>query len=379
MIRRASLFFSSHNKPLTIKTVYGEFSIHEPVLKELIQAPVMQRLKKVHQYGPTYIVGDANWYSRYDHSVGVFVLLRKFGRPLHEQIAGLLHDASHTAFSHVGDHFIAKLKNDRPTKSYTETKDSYQDRIHKWALTQMGTDKILKKYGMSLDDVLHKNKEFNCLEAEYPHMCCDRVEYNLQGGLVRKLITQEQLNQILADLHFENGSWFFTKPKFAKQFANLSLVMTETLWGDPKGLYLYDLVSEMMQHAVNKNMFTLDDVHFSDDEHLWDILTINNDPFLQAKTKEVFNHHNRFDLTTKDDYDLSYKSKFRGIDPYVKQGNNLVFLSKINSDFAREYRRVKKVKNDGYFLKLKFADAQLPHVATTEDEDTLCTLQKQIA
>lgn len=49
----------------------------------------------------------------YDHSMGVFVILRARGAPLEEQIAGLLHDVSHTAFSHVGDWVYGKENQDK--------------------------------------------------------------------------------------------------------------------------------------------------------------------------------------------------------------------------------------------------------------------------
>src|SRR5690554_3955482 len=81
---------------LHLKTLYGDITITEPVLIELLQDPAMQRLKEIRQYGSNYYTIKKQDYNRFDHSVGVFALLRIYGASLHEPIAGLLHDVSHT-------------------------------------------------------------------------------------------------------------------------------------------------------------------------------------------------------------------------------------------------------------------------------------------
>jgi len=57
------------------------------------------------------LIGVTNPTTRFDHSVGVMLLIRKLGAGsspasalLKEQVAALLHDVSHTAFSHVIDY-----------------------------------------------------------------------------------------------------------------------------------------------------------------------------------------------------------------------------------------------------------------------------------
>ena len=86
-----------------VDTFYGSIDVQEPVLIDLIHSPAVQRLKRVHQYGVAFYTTHKENYTRYDHSLGVFAILRLKEASLQEQIAGLLHDVSHTAFSHVGD------------------------------------------------------------------------------------------------------------------------------------------------------------------------------------------------------------------------------------------------------------------------------------
>ncbi len=83
--------------------IYGTTTITEPVIQELMQSEAMQRLKKVNQYGASFYRFSHLTTNRFEHCVGVYLLLRKFNAVTEEQVAGLLHDVPHTVFSHVVD------------------------------------------------------------------------------------------------------------------------------------------------------------------------------------------------------------------------------------------------------------------------------------
>ncbi len=95
------------NNMLYKDKIYGQTEISEPVVLELINSPSMQRLKGVSQHGHFEPYFPNTAFSRFEHSLGVFILLKKFGAGLPEQIAGLLRDVSHTAFSHVADYVFS--------------------------------------------------------------------------------------------------------------------------------------------------------------------------------------------------------------------------------------------------------------------------------
>ena len=60
-----------------IDTFYGSIEVQEPVLLEIIDSPIFQRLKNIHQYGISYYnTIYREEYNRYDHSIGVFAILR---------------------------------------------------------------------------------------------------------------------------------------------------------------------------------------------------------------------------------------------------------------------------------------------------------------
>lgn len=92
--------------------VYGEAEITEPAILELVNCPALQRLKGIDQagYRPLWVKPDTavSEYeaSRLAHSLGVYLLLRQYQAPLEEQIAGLIHDVSHSAFSHCIEYVL---------------------------------------------------------------------------------------------------------------------------------------------------------------------------------------------------------------------------------------------------------------------------------
>ncbi|WP_236671967.1 HD domain-containing protein [Enterococcus sp. BWB1-3] len=88
--------------------LYGEYELKDQVLIDLIQSKELQRLKEIHMAGPAYLLNPVWNETRYEHSIGVMLLIKKLGGSLEEQIAGLLHDVSHTAFSHLIDFVLDK-------------------------------------------------------------------------------------------------------------------------------------------------------------------------------------------------------------------------------------------------------------------------------
>ena len=98
--------------------IYGEFEV-DKVLEELILSKPVQRLKGIHQGGASYLVNEKWNVTRFDHSIGTMLLIKILGGSLEEQIAGLLHDVSHTAFSHVIDFVFENKEEDYHEKIYS--------------------------------------------------------------------------------------------------------------------------------------------------------------------------------------------------------------------------------------------------------------------
>ena len=92
--------------------VYGEVVIDDPDILRLIACPTFERLKGVRQAGPSAFAFPFKTVTRHEHSLGVYLLLKRLGAGCKEQVAGLLHDISHTAFSHAVDFLVTSDEQD---------------------------------------------------------------------------------------------------------------------------------------------------------------------------------------------------------------------------------------------------------------------------
>lgn len=316
-------------QPLAVNTIYKNFTVTEPVLIDLFKSPTMERIKHVRQYGALdYAIKQKKDYTRYEHCVGVWALLRMYGASLEEQIAGLLHDASHTVFSHVGDVLF----------NHNSTHSSYQDDIHEWYLKRCKIDTLLAKHDIHLDAILHKSGAHTMLEQDLPHICADRLEYNLQAGILTDMLTLDDISTILKDLNFSHGSWFFANSESAKKLALVSLFNTEHVWCSPANDFIYTWAANALRRALEIELLNTDDIHFSTDPIVWDKLLTSNDEIIKKCMQKIVNYK---EFTQSHDTTLLLVGKFRGLDPLVQKDDQLMKLTHIDAEYCKEYNRVK--------------------------------------
>jgi HD superfamily phosphohydrolase len=331
-----------HGNYVTIQSEYGDYKIEEPVLIDLIKSPAFERLKYIHQYGVCRFAREEKQFTRYDHSLGVFVLLRKFGASIEEQIAGLLHDVSHTVFSHVGDVLF---------NTYFK-KYSYQDDIHEWYLKKVGIINILKSYGLETCCTVQAKKRFRMLEQDRPNLCIDRIEYLLRGGLVDNFIMQDDVHKILNDLYFENLQWVFVTKESAKKLADLGLKLSEHIFGSDWNIFIYTQASNALKHAVEIGVLNMDDIHFSTDDVVWQKMAASSDPYLIQELDKITHYKKYYTLGNQNDFDIHLKGKFLCIDPWVEIKDGTQRLREIDLEYACEFNRVKNLIERGWYFKL---------------------------
>lgn len=335
-------FLCSKVSAETINTFYGAIEVEEPVLIELIHSPAVQRLKFIHQYGVAYYTTHPEEYNRFDHSIGVFAILKMKGACLEEQIAGLLHDVSHTVFSHVGDWVFGK--------EYQEV--DYQSTIHKIHLAVSGVEQILNRHGYTVQQILPKRNIFVMLEQSLPNLSADRIDYNIQGAYFQNFLSKEEAQELFLDLYFEDGRWVTTRRDLAAKLMHFSLFMTEDCWGSAVNYVTSRWLADAILHGLNIGLISWNEFHFGIDQDIWDKLRASQDPLIRTKMHLVHYPDVSYRLVEPAQAKQFVKFRFRGIDPWILQGGKIVRLTSIDVELADMFQKTKEKAAAGWPLEI---------------------------
>lgn len=232
--------------------VYGNFEIEEPVILELINSKTFQRLKEIDQAGyfEPHFPGTAH--SRFEHSIGVYLLLKMYGASIEEQIAGLIHDVSHSAFSHCIDYVL---------DAGSEKEHNHQDNVFDEFVRKSEIPVILKKYNLDLEYILD-DKNFPLKERDLPDLCADRIDYSLRTATVFKEI--ENGKYFTDNLLAENGKWIFKNFESAKKYAELFLKLNTDYYAGLPSAVMFRTVGDYLRYALSKNYISETDLYTTD-------------------------------------------------------------------------------------------------------------------
>lgn len=132
-----SLNGCSQTGQIIVDPIYGAVQVSDRIAG-LLESPLLRRLKGVHQNGSNYLIDPRQNTSRYEHSIGAMILTQKLGGDESKQIAALLHDISHTAFSHVTDLVFANKEqnyHDLVRTQFFESKIA-REAVNQFAITE---------------------------------------------------------------------------------------------------------------------------------------------------------------------------------------------------------------------------------------------------
>jgi len=318
--------------------VYGEQKINDPLIIELINSPGMQRLKGVGQYSTWRLMNPKLDTTRFEHSLGVYCLLKKFRASFEEQIAGLLHDLNHTAFSHVVDYVLGD----------PETQD-YGDLKHKEILMNSNIPSILEKSNISPEKISDYHS-FGLLERDLPDLCCDRIDYCLRDSVCYGLIDQKKANQILNGLMVYNGEIICKDKIYAKEISKIFLYMSKVLWSNEIQSGSFLLLAKAIKTAFKKRILNEENL-YTTDNNLYSVLANSNNKEIIKLIKPI--DKGKIIKGTKKDHDFYAKAKVRYIDPKFLEKGKLIKLSEVDKDYKKSYQEYAERIKQGFYIKIK--------------------------
>lgn len=202
--------------------IYGTFELPE-IFEDLLNTKAVRRLEGVHHSGAIFLVNANISHSRLEHSIGVMLLIRILGGTELEQIAGLLHDLSHTAFSHVGDYVFDNREED------------YHEQIFESVILNSEIPAVLIKHGYEAEQIL--NGTFNILEQPLPLLCADRLDYTLRDAMHARLITRQHAKSFLSSITLQNDAIVVNSEEYADWINHIYKRLNNEVFNAP--LYVY--------------------------------------------------------------------------------------------------------------------------------------------
>lgn len=326
--------------------VYGEVVIKEPIAIELIKSPSLQRLKKVDQHGyrplwvnPFVKIKDIEA-SRFRHSVGVYLLLKKFDASLEEQVAGLVHDVSHTTFSHCIDYALS---------SGSEKEHNYQDNTFQDFILKSEIPAILRKYNL-VPNNLFEDANFPLKEKKLPDLCADRIDYLLRDSLGHELLTKEEVNYFLHNLTVQDSQWVFKNFRSARKFAEFFNRINSSHYAGFSAAVMFRAVGDYLKHSIEKEYIEESDFYTTDKKVLAKIKkNLKKDEKLQL----LYDRLNKKVGAKNDsnDYEAHVFCKSRVVDPLCFNNGVLRRVSEIEPKWKKVIAEELKPKE--YFVKFE--------------------------
>lgn len=335
--------FSNGIADQTIETIFGPLTV-DGELEKIYKLPKMQRLKGLQQFGSMSYWLGIKGFARIELTTDVLFLLKRFGAPIQEQIAGLAHNIAEPVFSQTSDVVFGK-------KNYTQS-------IYENALAESGITLYLKKYDWEEKDILPNNTDFKMLYQPYPEMCAINIAFYLRAGVTFGMLKAKDVATILKNLRYdvEKNRWFFIKKSSARKLAHLALIFSEHVFCSSDNQVLYHLTGLILKRAMALKRITKDDFNSKTDEEILAKINECDDLKLKkliAKAKHIKKAYRILD-NAESSPDFIPREQFKGIDPWVfnKHGKTYQRLTELDEEFADEYKKVEALCKKGAKIQL---------------------------
>lgn len=314
--------------------IYGTCDLTEPVLVELVISAPVQRLKRIAQHGLPEPFLHVRGFTRYEHSAGVMLGLRGLGASVEEQAAGLLHDVSHTAFSHLVDWVIGNKE-----------KEDFQDNRHRDVIFGTGIAAILGRHGLDPERVC-ETKNYSLLDNHAPELCMDRFDYALRD--FQYWLDPSLVAVCMDGVTTYGGRMVFKDFKSASAYARGYARLQREHWAGPENLMRCHLMSCALKTALDERTITRDDL-LVDDEHVLGKLRASKNEKVQSALEVLASKRLRLEAAPDG---IHLTKKFRWIDPTFLSDGEVVRVSRADPAYAELLVQERAANEKGSRLRL---------------------------
>lgn len=233
-----------------------------PFLRELAATPPMARLRQVGMNcGCEYTAfpGFSGWlpYSRFDHSLGVALIVWHFTGDIRQSAAGLLHDVATPAFAHVVDFLHGDYLRQESTESRTAELIAASPELQA----------VLRRYRLTTEDVADYRR-YPIADNDSPHLSADRLEYTLGDLRCYGFAGADVIRAFYEDLTVwrdEAGrpELAFRTRETACAFARAALSVSRVYVAD-EDRFAMQALADLLRDAAARNVLTEDDLYLTE-------------------------------------------------------------------------------------------------------------------
>ena len=307
-------------------------------IREMAATDRMQRLDSVGmncgcEYTNFPIFNKIDPYSRYEHSVGVGLIVWHFTGDVQQSVAALFHDIATPVFSHVVDFMNGDHVRQESTESQTTA----------MIASSPALQECLRRAGLQTCDVNDYHR-FPVADNDTPHLSADRLEYTL-GNVVNYGVGSRETvaawyNNLVVGRNDEGvDELMFRELQIAEPFA-LAAIQMSHLYVSDEDRFSMQMLAELMAKHIRRGVLSEADLYTTE---LQVIELLLRDPEAVADWQRYRAYHK---MITPKEQGISriIPAKKRYIDPYV-QGRGRV--SKLSPAFAEKLQQFLSVSFDG--------------------------------
>lgn len=258
--------------------LYGNVELPD-IFKDLLQTKALKRLAGIHQSGAIFLVNPDLSHTRLEHAIGVTLLIRLLGGTELEQIAGLLHDLSHTAFSHVGDYV------------FENKEENYHEQIFADVLMHSEIPAVLAKYGYHPDQIIEG--DFAILEQPLPALCADRLDYTLRDAVHAGLISRQAAKSFLQYLNLNDGHMVVTDEAQSLWINDVFKQLNIEVFNLPLYVYANQQMAILIRDFLKSGFLKKEDL-FKDDTFLLNKMRSNSLGYEAVKAIKLHKGYTEF-------------------------------------------------------------------------------------
>ena len=279
-------------------------------------------------------------YSRFDHSVGVGLIVWHFTKSMEQAMAGLLHDIASPVFAHVVDF----LHGDHMSQESTEAGTG------QWIRGSGELCRVLEKFEIPAEAVEDYHR-YPIADNDSPRLSADRLEYTLGNAVNYGIATKAQVRTWYADLAVgvnedDEPELMFSHKEAAEGFAMAALECSKIYVADPDR-YAMEALAGLLKQAIDQGILEEADLYKQEK----DVITRLKQSPMKVQW-ELFRGYREIicrDIPGKGEGWKRIFAKKRCIDPFVKE---LGRVSHICPEFKEKLELFREESQD-YWLNAR--------------------------